>query len=45
MEGSDNQHTSEFVSQSQDGNKDVGMVGFGFVGLEKALDVIHTISQ
>jgi len=45
MEGSDNHHTSDFVSHPQDGNKVVGMVGFRFVGLEKALDVIHIVAR
>lgn len=44
MQSSDSQHTSRFVSQSKDGDKVTGMVGFGFFGLENALDVIHTIS-
>lgn len=45
MEGSDNQHTSEFFVQPQDGDKVAGMVGFRFDGLEKALDVSHTIAR
>lgn len=45
MEGSNNQHTSEFVTQPQDGDKVARMVGFEFFGPQKEHDVIHIVSQ